>query len=112
MTKTELIKKLSEDCALTLKDAESAVNIFIDCITKTLAGGDKVELRGFGSFRTKQREARRGRNPKTGKAVKVPAKAVPFFNPGKEFRALFDPQPEPVLVAEPAKTATQPRRRR
>ena len=111
MTKTELIKKLSEDCGLTLKDAETSVNTFIDCVIRALACGDKVELRGFGSFRTKQREARRGRNPKTGNAVKVPAKTVPFFKPGKEFRALIDPQPEPVLVAGPAKSATRSRRR-
>jgi integration host factor subunit beta len=111
MTKTELIKKMADDCSLTLKDAETAVNVFIDCITQALAEGDKVELRGFGSFRTKHREARRGRNPKTGATVDVDPKTVPFFKPGKEFRALIDPQPEPVLVVQSAKAAARPRRR-
>jgi integration host factor subunit beta len=92
MTKTELIKKIAEDCGLTLKDAETVINTFIDCIIRALASNEKVELRGFGSFRTKQRESRRGRNPKTGANVDVPAKTVPFFKPGKEFRALIDGQ--------------------
>jgi integration host factor subunit beta len=92
MTKTELIKKISEDCGLTLKDAEIVINTFIDCIIRALAKNEKVELRGFGSFRTKQRESRRGRNPKTGANVDVPAKIVPFFKPGKEFRAMIDGQ--------------------
>lgn len=90
MTKTELIKKIADDCGLTLKDAETVINTFIDCIIRALASNEKVELRGFGSFRTKQRESRRGRNPKTGANVDVPAKTVPFFKPGKEFRALID----------------------
>ena len=90
MTKTELIKKIADDCGLTLKDAETVINTFIDCIIRALAGNEKVELRGFGSFRTKQRDSRRGRNPKTGANVDVPAKIVPFFKPGKEFRALID----------------------
>jgi integration host factor subunit beta len=101
MTKTELVKKLAEDCELTLKDAETAVNTFFDCIIRALASGDKVELRGFGSFRTKKREARRGRNPKTGKAVRVPAKIVPFFKPGKEFRALVDEPPKRIAGDRP-----------
>jgi integration host factor subunit beta len=121
MTKTELVKKLAGDCELTLKDAEAVVNIFIGCVIQALASGDKVELRGFGSFRTKRREARRGRNPKTGKAVRVPAKTVPFFKPGKEFRTLVDPQPEPAMVghtvkrrgsgSEPARTGSRTRGR-
>lgn len=103
MTKTELIKRLADDCGLTLKDAETVVNTFIDCVIRGLANGEKIELRGFGSFRTKQREARRGRNPKTGAQVSVPGKTVPFFKPGKEFRALIDPQPEPALAVRSTK---------
>ena len=98
MTKTELIKRLADDCGLTLKDAETVINTFIDCIIRALANEEKVELRGFGSFRTKQREARRGRNPKTGAQVNVPGKTVPFFKPGKEFRALID-MPQPPKLA-------------
>jgi integration host factor subunit beta len=108
MTKTELIKRMADDCSLTLKDAETVVNTFIDCIIRALANGEKVELRGFGSFRTKQREARKGRNPKTGSNVVVPGKIVPFFKPGKEFRALIDVQPEPLLlVGQGSKTKRQ-----
>ncbi len=90
MTKTELIKQLARDCGLTLKQSETVVNTFIRSITQALVDGGKVELRGFGSFRTKTRAARRGRNPKTGETVQVPEKVVPFFKPGKQFRALID----------------------
>ena len=66
------------------------VNILFSCITEALKEGDKVELRGFGSFRTRSRNAREGRNPKTGDAVHIPSKKVPFFKAGKELREIVD----------------------
>ena len=84
MTKAELAERVADRLHLTRKQAEAAVNVLLACITEALREGDKVELRGFGSFRTRSRRARRGRNPRTGDAVQVPAKTVPFFRAGKE----------------------------
>ena len=66
------------------------MNTFFDSITEALISNDKVELRGFGSFKVKRREERMGRNPKTGEAVKVHSKRVPYFKPGKDLRDLID----------------------
>jgi integration host factor subunit beta len=68
------------------------VNILLNCITEALSAGDKVELRGFGSFRIRNRNPREGRNPKTGDTVQIPAKRVPFFKAGKELREMVDQQ--------------------
>ena len=84
MTKAELAERVADRLHLTKRQAEAAVNILLACITEALGEGDKVELRGFGSFRTRSRRARQGRNPRTGAAVQVPAKTVPFFRAGKE----------------------------
>ncbi|MEE8320105.1 MAG: HU family DNA-binding protein, partial [bacterium] len=85
MTKAELIEALVERIdRLTKKEAELIVNVVLRSISDSLAGGDKVELRGFGSFKVKERRAREGRNPKTGKKVMVEAKRVPYFKAGKE----------------------------
>ena len=84
MTKAELAERAADRVHLTKTQAEAAVNILLACITEALGEGDKVELRGFGSFRTRSRRARQGRNPRTGAAVHVPAKTVPFFRAGKE----------------------------
>ncbi len=87
MTKAELIEALVERIdRLTKKEAELIVNVVLRSISDSLAGGDKVELRGFGSFKVKERRAREGRNPKTGKRVMVEAKRVPYFKAGKELR--------------------------
>ncbi len=87
MTKAELIEALVERIdRLTKKEAELIVNVVFRSISDSLAGGDKVELRGFGSFKVKERRAREGRNPKTGKKVMVEAKRVPYFKAGKELR--------------------------
>ena len=72
---------------LQAADLEKAVGVILDEIADALARGDRVELRGFGAFSVRDREARRGRNPRTGDTVDVPAKAVPFFKAGKELRA-------------------------
>ena len=88
MLKSELIAKLTaENPALRQEDLERVVNVILDEIGDALARGDRVELRGFGAFSVRQRDARRGRNPRTGEPVTVPAKTVPFFKAGKELRA-------------------------
>lgn len=90
MTKAELIEKVAEDIKLTKKQTEIIVNTVFKSITDALSNGDKVELRGFGSFKIKKRGPREGRNPKTGKSVSIPAKNVPFFKAGKELRDMVD----------------------
>lgn len=87
MIKSELIQKLSEDNPhLFQRDVERIVSTVFEEITNALARGDRVELRGFGAFSVKKRDARTGRNPRTGEAVPVPEKSVPFFKAGKELR--------------------------
>ena len=90
MTKADLIEELSKVASLTKKQSEAIVDTVFDGITEALANGAKVELRGFGSFRIRRRRARRGRNPKTGAIVAVPAKRVPFFRVGKQLRELVN----------------------
>lgn len=86
MTKAELAARVAASAHLTNRQAETIVNILLTCITEALREGDKVELRGFGSFRPRSRDARQGRNPKTGDAVQIPAKKAPFFKAGKDLR--------------------------
>jgi integration host factor subunit beta len=85
--RSELVEKLCDDHPdLTVKEIERVVTAFFDSVIDQLAAGGRVELRGFGAFSTREREARRGRNPRTGAAVEVDAKRVPYFKPGKEMR--------------------------
>ncbi|TAN22348.1 MAG: integration host factor subunit beta [Acidobacteria bacterium] len=86
MTKADLIDEVARSGAPTRKDSEVIVETIFSSIVDSLRAGDKVEIRGFGSFRVRQREARMGRNPKTGAAVAVPARKVPYFKPSKELR--------------------------
>jgi integration host factor subunit beta len=87
MIKSELVKRLMAQCPhLYERDIENIVNVILDQIIAALARGDRVELRGFGAFTARRREARKGRNPRTGAAVSVSAKALPFFKTGKEMR--------------------------
>jgi integration host factor subunit beta len=87
MIKSELIAKLAnENPHLTQRDVERVVGVIFDRMTEALAGGGRVELRGFGAFSVRSRPARTGRNPRTGAAVRVKAKHVPFFKSGKELR--------------------------
>jgi integration host factor subunit beta len=87
MIKSELVQKISElNTELPFKDVERLVATIFDEITRALAEGQRVELRGFGAFSTKSRRARTGRNPRTGEAVEVDPKRVPFFKCGKELR--------------------------
>lgn len=90
MTKAELIDEVSKVANLTKKETETIVNTVFEDITEALVKGDKVELRGFGSFRIRQRQSRKGRNPKTGSSVDVPEKRVPFFKVGKRLRELVN----------------------
>jgi len=90
MTKADLIKEVSQSSDLTKKHSEIIVNTVFESIIAALHEDDKVELRGFGSFRIRQRRARQGRNPKTGDRVRVPAKRIPYFKPGKELKKLIN----------------------
>ncbi len=90
MTKADLVEKLAEKINLTKKQTEVIVNTVFQSITDALNQGNKVELRGFGSFRVRHRNSREGRNPKSGQKVTVPAKKVPFFKAGKELREMID----------------------
>ena len=88
MIRSELVQKLGEaNPGLTSVEVESIVSTFFDEIVTRLAANGRVELRGFGAFSTRARDARTGRNPRTGEAVDVDAKRVPYFKPGKEMRA-------------------------
>jgi len=91
MTKAELVEKVSDKVdSLTKKQTEVIINTIFDSIKDALAKGDKIEIRGFGSFKIRSRKQREGRNPKTGSPVSVPAKRVPFFKAGKELKELVD----------------------
>lgn len=81
---------MAQEADMTKKDAEQLVEIIFDSITDTLNRGEKIELRGFGSFRVRQRNSRKGRNPKTGEPVDIPAKRVAYFKPGKELKELIN----------------------
>ena len=86
MTKVDLIAKVAAEAELTKKDAEKAVAAVLDGITEALKAGDKVALVGFGTFETKTRAAREGRNPRTGKTIKIAASKYPAFSAGKAFK--------------------------
>ena len=113
MTKAELVEDVARAAELTKKDAERLVEIVFESIIETLNHGEKIELRGFGSFRVRERGARRGRNPKTGDPVDIPAKRVPYFKPGKELKELINedgehasspadpPEPDSARPADP-----------
>ncbi len=90
MTKADLIDEVAKNSLLSKKDAEAIVQAVLDSIVESLKAGGKVELRGFGSFRLRERSSREGRNPKTGEKVFVPAKKVPYFKPGKDLRELIN----------------------
>jgi len=104
MTKADLIDEVSRLAELTRKDSEVIVETIFDSIVRSLRVGDKIEIRGFGSFRTRQRKPRVGRNPKTGDRVEVPAKKIPFFKPSKELKDLVNNAPGENAVAMPPTT--------
>ncbi len=86
MTKADLIEEVSRVAELTRRDSEVVIETIFESVINSLRAGDKIEVRGFGSFRTRQRQSRVGRNPKTGDRVEVPAKKIPFFKPSKELK--------------------------
>ncbi len=90
MTRAELVDDVAHNSTLTRKQSEVVVDAVFSAILDSLHHGDKIELRGFGSFRIRQRASRSGRNPKTGEGVLVPPRRVPVFKPGKELRDLVN----------------------
>jgi integration host factor subunit beta len=105
MTKADLVEEVAKVTELTRKDSEVIVDTLFESVIKALKTGDKLEVRGFGSFRVRQRNARVGRNPKTGEKVEVPAKRVPYFKPSKELKDLIN---DGTAVGAPAPTAAPP----
>jgi integration host factor subunit beta len=96
MTKADLVDEVIRTSSLSKKHAEIIVNTVFHSIVEALRREDKIELRGFGSFRIRRRRSRQGRNPKTGDRVEVPAKRIPYFKPGKELKDLInDEEPPP-----------------
>ena len=90
MTKADLVEEVARATELTRKDSEVIVDTLFESVIEALKAGDKLEVRGFGSFRVRQRNARVGRNPKTGEKVEVSAKRVPYFKPSKELKDLIN----------------------
>ena len=86
MNKSELIAKIADKAELTKKDAEKALNAFVESVTEGLKAGEKIVLVGFGSFETKKRAARKGKNPQTGAIIDIPAATVPAFKVGKALK--------------------------
>lgn len=86
MVKAEMVARLAQRMKISKKEADVVVKTIFGTIVDSLSKGEKVELRGFGSFRIKERKQRKSRNPKTGEIVHVPAKKVPFFRPGKDLK--------------------------
>ena len=107
MTKADLIEEVSRVVEMTRKDSEVIVEAIFDSVVRSLRGGDKIEIRGFGSFRTRERQARIGRNPKTGERVEVPAKRIPYFKPSKELKDLVNSSAADA-ASEPAAAAPAP----
>ncbi len=90
MNKSELIKALAEESSLPLEDASLVVNTFVDAMKDALIEGDRIEIRGFGSFKVKEYDGYAGRNPKTGESVSVIPKRLPFFRAGKELKEFIN----------------------
>lgn len=86
MNKSELVAKMSDKSGLTKKDAEMALKSFIESVEEALEGGEKVQLVGFGTFETRERAERQGRNPRTKEVITIPASIAPVFKAGKEFK--------------------------
>ena len=107
MTKADLVEEVVRVSSLSKKHAEIIVNTVFTSIIEALHQDDKIELRGFGSFRVRRRRSRQGRNPKTGDHVEVPEKRIPYFKPGKELKDLInaaapdDPGAAPALSPQP-----------
>jgi len=90
VNKSELIAKMAEKSGLTKKDNEAVLKAFIESVEESLEGGEKVQLVGFGTFETRERAARVGRNPRTKEEIQIPASKVPVFKVGKEFKDIVN----------------------
>lgn len=90
MTKADLVEIVAGEADMTKKDVEQLIEIIFESIVGSLNKGEKIELRGFGSFRVRDRNARKGRNPKTGEPVDIPAKRVAYFKPGKDLKDIIN----------------------
>ena len=101
MTKAALVEEVARVAELTKKHSEVIVETVFHSIIEALHRGEKIELRGFGSFRLRRREPRKGRNPKTGDRVEVPSKRVPYFKPGKELKELINRDSEHKQTSSP-----------
>jgi len=88
VNKPELVNAIAEKTGLNKKDSERAVNAFVESVSEALAKGEKVSLVGFGTFEVRTRQARTGRNPRTGQTLTIPASKVPAFKPGKQLREM------------------------
>ena len=108
MTKADLIDDVAGAVEMSRKDSEIIVETIFESIVKSLRSGDKIEIRGFGSFRTRQRDARVGRNPKTGARVEVPAKKIPYFKPSKELKDIVNTSNTPAPAPAVETSATDP----
>src|SRR5579872_23987 len=107
MTKADLVEQVIQITELPRKESEAIVETIFESIIQALQTGDKIEIRGFGSFRTRQRRGRIGRNPKTGAKVDVPPKRIPFFKPSKELKDFVNGQLSPTAASGSAQAPTQ-----
>jgi len=112
LTKADLIEEVLRVTELPRKESETIVETIFDSIIQAIQKGEKIEIRGFGSFRTRQRRGRTGRNPKTGEKVDVPAKRIPFFKPSKELKDFVNSEEAAGMTAaaEAAAAASQAHR--
>jgi integration host factor subunit beta len=102
MTKADLVEEVIRVTDLPRKDSEVVVETVFESIIQALQTGDKIEIRGFGSFRTRERRGRTGRNPKTGAKVEVPAKKIPFFKPSKELKDFINSEAAAAAKISPS----------
>jgi integration host factor subunit beta len=109
VTKADLVEQVVRDTELPRKESEAVVETIFESIIGALQAGDRIEIRGFGSFRTRQRRGRTGRNPKTGAKVEVPPKKIPFFKPSKELKDFVNSNgPAPAAGSGSAPAAPSP----
>jgi len=99
LTKADLIEEVLKVTELPRKESETIVETIFDSIIDAIQKGEKIEIRGFGSFRTRQRRGRVGRNPKTGEKVEVPAKRIPYFKPSKELKDFVNSEEAAAMTA-------------
>ena len=108
MTKADLVDEVVKVASLSKRHAEIVVNTLFHSIVEALQKDDKIELRGFGSFRVRRRRSRQGRNPKTGDRVEVPSKRIPYFKPGKELKDVVTGSEEELSVPPSAAPTSDP----